>query len=113
MNTVVYAMAAGQPAGSHSVFLSFLPIILIFLVLYFLMIRPQQKKQQEHQRMLGLLKKGDRVVTTSGIFGTVVGIKGDVVVLKIADNVKVEFLKGAIARQVTPERKEKSERKGR
>ena len=78
MDNLVYAMASGQPAASgSSTFLSFMPIILIFMIIYFLMIRPQQKKQREHQTMLGALKKGDRVMTTSGIYGTVVGLKDE------------------------------------
>ncbi|MFC2075803.1 preprotein translocase subunit YajC [candidate division KSB1 bacterium] len=105
MNNLVYAMAGGQPAASgSSTLMSFMPIILIFFIIYFLMIRPQQKKQREHQSMLGQLKKGDRVMTSSGIYGSVVGIKDDVVVLKIADNVKVEFSKGAVSRTIPKEK---------
>jgi preprotein translocase subunit YajC len=106
MESIVYAMATGQPAASGSAtFLSFMPIILIFLIIYFLMIRPQQKRQREHQSMLGELKKGDRVMTNSGIYGTVVGLKDDIVVLKIAENVKVEFAKQAVSRTVSKEKK--------
>ena len=63
---------------------------------------PQQKKQKEHQRILSELRKGDKVVTNSGMFGTIVGIndKDNIVVLKIAENVKAEFLKSSIAGRV-------------
>ncbi len=79
------------------------PIILIFVIFYFLLIRPQQKRQKEHQRMLESLKKGDRVVTSGGIYGTVVGVKDNIIVLKIADNVKVEFAKSAVSHILTRE----------
>jgi len=73
-----------------------LPFLLIFLIFYFLVIRPQAKKQKETAKMLDSLKQGDRVVTTGGMFGTVVGIKDNVAVLKIADQVKVEVARNAI-----------------
>jgi preprotein translocase subunit YajC len=75
-----------------------LPFILMFVILYLLLIRPQQKKHRVHQQMLQTLKKGDRVLTTGGLFGTVVGIKEkeNVVVLRLAENVKVEFSWGLL-----------------
>lgn len=73
---------------------------LIFAVMYFFMIRPQQRREKERQRMISELKKGDRVVTSSGIMGTVWGIKDNVVVLKVDDNVKMEFLKSAVSAKV-------------
>ena len=88
-------MAPGGDGGGGIVGL--LPIVLIFVILYLLIIYPQQRKQKKHQEMLGKLKKGDRVVTSGGIHGTVVGVKDGVVVLKIADNVKVEVEKGMIS----------------
>ena len=69
----------------------------MFAIFYFLLIRPQQTKQKQHQKMLESVKKGDRVLTSGGIYGSVVGVKENVVVLKIADNVKVEFAKSAIS----------------
>ena len=71
----------------------FLPI---FLILYFLLIRPQQQRQKKVEKMLSELKKGDRVVTNGGIIGTVVGLDDAKAVIKIADNTKVEFQKSAI-----------------
>jgi len=75
---------------------SLFPFLLIFVVFYFLIIRPQKKRQSEHQKLLDNLKKGDRVLTQGGLFGTVVGVQKDRVTLKIADNVKVEYQKSAI-----------------
>ena len=75
----------------------FIPILLVFVVFYFLLIRPQQKKQKEHQLLVSQLRKGDKVVTNGGPYGTVVDAKEHVVVLKIAENVKVELVKSAVA----------------
>ena len=65
-------------------------------IVYFMIIRPQQRKQKETAAMLSSIRKGDRVLTTGGLFGTVVGTKDDVVVLKVADDVKMEFSRQAI-----------------
>jgi len=77
-------------------------LIPLFLIMYLLLIRPQRKRQKEHERLLGELKKGDRVVTNSGLFGTIFAINDEknVVVMKITDEVKVEFLKSSIAAKV-------------
>jgi preprotein translocase subunit YajC len=78
--------------------------ILFFVVLYFLMIAPNQKKQKKWQEMLGQLKSGDRVTTNGGIRGTVLTVKDDVVVLRVQpDGVKLEFVKSAIAALTTDE----------
>jgi preprotein translocase subunit YajC len=78
--------------------------ILFFVVLYFLMIAPNQKKQKKWQEMLGQLKTGDRVTTNGGIRGTVLTVKDDVVVLRVQpDGVKLEFVKSAIAAVTTDE----------
>jgi preprotein translocase subunit YajC len=76
------------------------PIILIFAVMYLLILRPQQQRQKKMDAMLKALKKGDRVLTSSGIYGTVVGVDDHKAVLKIAEDVKVEFAKSAIAQVV-------------
>lgn len=68
----------------------------IILIMYFLMIRPQQKRQKEHAKMLDSLKKGDKVITSSGMHGTITDIDGNVYTIQIADNVKVQFEKAAI-----------------
>jgi len=75
---------------------------LIFVVMYLLLIRPQQKKAKEHKRLISELKKGDKVVTSGGMFGTIFAIDEDRgrIVLKIGDDVKMEFLKSSIAAKV-------------
>jgi preprotein translocase subunit YajC len=103
--------ASGQGGGSNPI-VTLLPLILIFGIFYLLIFRPQQKRQKEHRIMLEALKKGDRVVTNSGLFGTVIGVKKSIVVLKIAENVKVEFQKAAIAAIVEPSAEDLSEDAG-
>ena len=76
---------------------SLMPIIFIFGIFYFLLIRPQQKKQKEHQNMVAELKKNDEVVTNGGIHETVVNVKDHTLILKIDENVKVEINKNAVA----------------
>ncbi len=97
-----YAMSGGAQNQGAGLGYTLLWVGLIAAVFYFLMIRPQQKRQKEHQRMLGELKKGDRVVTTGGMFGTIVGIneKDNIIVLKVGEEVKVEFLRSHIAGRV-------------
>ena len=77
--------------------ISLLPIILIFVIFYFLLIRPQKKAQDEHKKMVASLKKNDEVITSGGIHGTIVNVKDHTVTLKVDDNVKVEVQKGSIS----------------
>jgi len=93
----LFAMLGGNASATGpSPFSMLLPILGMLLIFYFLMIRPQQKRQKEIQKMLSNVKKGDRVLTASGLYGTVSGVKDDVLVLQIADNVKVEMVKSAV-----------------
>jgi preprotein translocase subunit YajC len=99
MIDVAFAQAGGAEGGGPLVFfLQFLPFILVFVIFYFLLIRPQSQKQKALREMIGNLKKGDRVVTSGGIKGSVVDIKEDSssMVLKVADNVKMEFTKQSV-----------------
>jgi preprotein translocase subunit YajC len=90
------ATALLQSAGPGAAFIQFLPIIAIGLIFYFLVIAPANKQRKQTQEMLSLLKKGDRVVTTGGIYGTIQGVEPDAVYLKIAENVKVKVARSAI-----------------
>jgi len=72
-------------------------LIAMFAIFYFLIIRPQQKRSKEHKTMLQALSKGDKVVTTGGILGTIVGVREDVVTLRIEENTKIEVLLSNIA----------------
>ena len=89
-----YAQAAGQAQGSDSLF-SLLPIILMFVILYFLMIRPQMKKAKEHKTMLDGLQKGDEVIAV-GILGKISRISDNYVSLDVADKVTIQVQKAAV-----------------
>lgn len=84
-----------QPQGSP--WAAFFPLLLILVIFYVLLILPAQRQRKRHQQMLAALKTGDRVVTNGGILGTVVGIKENVITLRIADQVRIEVLRSAIA----------------
>ncbi|MBT88414.1 MAG: preprotein translocase subunit YajC [Candidatus Marinimicrobia bacterium] len=94
----LYALAAPEGQGGGGI-AAFLPFVLIMAVIYFLMIRPQSKRQKEKRQMLENIKKGDRVITIGGIHGSVAGIKnnGKVVVLKVDKNMNITVNKTAIA----------------
>ena len=77
--------------------LNLMPVILIFVIFYFLLLRPQKKAQTEHKKMIESIKKNDEVITSGGIHGTIVNVKDHTVILKVDDNVKVEIQKNAIA----------------
>ena len=93
--------------GSSGGLMAFLPLILIMVIFYVLLILPAQRRQKKTQEMLNALKNGDKVVTTGGLFGTIVGIESDAVQLRIADQVKVKVSRSAIA-GLQPENKEES-----
>ncbi|MCX5873519.1 MAG: preprotein translocase subunit YajC [Deltaproteobacteria bacterium] len=100
MIDMAYAMGStpGQAGGDGiQSLIQFLPIVLIFVVFYFLLIRPQQKKAKEHKTLLENLKKGDSVITQGGIYGKVVAIQDQVVILEIADKVRVRMARPYIA----------------
>jgi preprotein translocase subunit YajC len=94
-------MLFAPPTGGQTPnpFIQLVPLVLIFVVFYFFMIRPQQKKQKEREGLLDNIKRGDRVVTIGGIHGTVAGIETDkkTVLVQVADNVKIKFERSAIA----------------
>jgi preprotein translocase subunit YajC len=104
MWTDAWAQAGGSPEPDPmiSTLLMLLQFLPIFLILYFLIIRPQQQQKKKAEAMLAALKKGDRVLTNGGMFGTVVSLEGDRAVLKVAENLKIEFVKSSIV-QVMPE----------
>ncbi|AWD20386.1 preprotein translocase subunit YajC [Pseudogemmobacter blasticus] len=95
--TPAFAQAAGAP-GAASALTSFMPLILIFGIMYFLLIRPQQKKLKEHKAMVDALRRGDQIVTQGGILGKVVKVQEDgIVEVEIADGVKVKVMRHTIA----------------
>ena len=102
-----FYQAQPTPRGGGSVFQMLIPFILVFVVFYFLLIRPQRLKQRKHQEMVEQLKPGNKVITSGGIYGTVMGVQKDRIELKIASNVKIDISKNAVAALLTPQKKEK------
>ncbi len=100
---------AQSPSGSgtqqSNPFAAFMPLILIFFIFYFLLIKPQHKKQKELQQMLSSIQKGDKIITTGGIHGIVANVKDDIVSVKVAENVKIDVSRNCI----TTVKKEKAE----
>lgn len=94
-----WAQETPAPAGPGpgGLFATFIPFILIFVLFYLLLILPQQRRQKKHRAMLEALKKGDKVVTNSGILGTVMNISKDIITLQVADNVKIRIKRDHIS----------------
>lgn len=106
--SVAYAMGApgggaGAQGGSGGMIMMVVQLAIIFGIFYFLLIRPQQKKAKEHKAMLDNLKKGDKVLTTGGIYGTVFSLDQNTVVLIVSENVKIKVARGYIATIASPE----------
>lgn len=85
-----------QSSAGNSL-IQLLPLALIFIIFYFLLIRPQKQKEKEHQKMLSAINKNDEVVTSGGIHGTIVNVKDKTLTLRIDDNVKMEIEKSSVA----------------
>ena len=95
--SIAYAQSAGD-ASQQSPFFQFIPLVLILGVFWFLIIRPQQKKQKAHQRMVDSLNKGDKVVTNGGIFGTIVKVGDDRITLEVASKVHINLERQQVSR---------------
>jgi preprotein translocase subunit YajC len=97
MNFLAYAMGTGSPGGQGGGLGAFIPLILMFAIFYFLLIRPQQKKAKQHKAMVSSLRKGDRIVSSGGLHGVVTGLADDVVTVEIAPKIRVKVSRGSIA----------------
>jgi preprotein translocase subunit YajC len=98
MINLAYAMGGGGAGGGQSGgFGAFIPLILMFAIFYFLLIRPQQKKAKQHRELLSALKKGDRVVSSGGLHGVITGMSDDIVTMEIAPKVRVKVSRASIS----------------
>ena len=97
LQSVAWAQGAGGAADSAPGLLSLIPFLLIFIVFYFLLIVPQQRRQKKQREMLEALKKGDKIITSSGIWGAITNLDKDTVTIQIADNTKVRMQRDHIA----------------
>ena len=102
MIDLAYAMGQGGAQGQGGGFAAFVPIILMFVIFYFLLIRPQQKKAKAHQEMIRNLKKGDRVITSGGIHGTITSLDENAVTVEIAEKVRVKVTRSSISGLTQP-----------
>lgn len=95
--SLAFAMGASGAEGQGNPITAFVPLIVMFAIFYFLLIRPQQKKAKQHREVLANLKKGDRVITAGGVYGRIHSLSDDVLTLEIADNVKIQANRNYIA----------------
>ena len=109
LNLLMGTQQGGAEAGSASLISSLIPFAAIIAIFYFLIIRPQNKKRKETEQMLSALKKGDKIITIGGIHGTVQSVKETTVIIKVDENVKLEFLRSAVS-NVTAAGKEEKEK---
>jgi preprotein translocase subunit YajC len=106
MDTLAYALGTGGTGGAGGQgggFSTFIPLILLFGIFYFLLIRPQQKKAKQHRELLGALKVGDRIVTNGGLHGKITGMKENTVTVEIAPKIRVKVSRGSIAGMIQSE----------
>jgi preprotein translocase subunit YajC len=99
MNSLAYALGSGGggAGGQGGGFSAFVPLILMFAIFYFLLIRPQQKKAKQHKLLLSSIKKGDKIVSSGGLHGTVTGLTEEVITVEIAPKVRVKVSRGSVA----------------
>jgi preprotein translocase subunit YajC len=103
MSLLSNMILAATPSAAPSLLQTFAPMVLIFVIFYFLLIAPARKKQKAHAAMLGNVKNGDRVITNGGIHGVVVGVTDDLIQVRIADQVKIDLSRSAISAMQNPE----------
>ncbi len=96
-------LTLAQQADTSSIVMQFAPIIIIGVIFYLLIFMPMRKRQKKLETMIGALRNGDRVITNSGIYGVVAGVKDKTLMLKVSDQVKIEIAKNAIAGLQAPE----------
>ena len=97
MFDIAYAMGGGAGGEGAGGFAGFIPLILMFVIFYFLLIRPQQKKTKEHRAMIGNLKKGDRIITSGGLHGRITGMDETTLTVEIADKVRVKVARANVS----------------
>ena len=95
--TPAYAQATAAAPGAGAAFAQFIPLILIFAIMYFLMIRPQQKRVKQHREMVAAVKKGDQVVTSGGIIGKVASVRDEELEVEIATGVRVRVVRSTVS----------------
>jgi preprotein translocase subunit YajC len=110
MDGIAWAQSAGGAAGAPSPLVNLLPIALMFVILYFLMIRPQQKRAREHETMVQNLKRGDDIVTNGGIHGRIQAMADKILTVEIAPNVRIKLDRDQVASVLRAARSEEKEK---
>ena len=105
MSTFTVLAMGAPPEGGGNPIVGFIPILLVMVIFYMLILRPQQRRHKQHQEMLTDLKRGDRVLTNGGIFATIQDVKDEFFVCTIADGVKVEVARNAVSARVEAKKK--------
>ena len=100
LNALLAQAQSPAPTGPGGGFGFFVPFIFIFIIMYFVMFRPQKRRQEQQQKLIASLKTGDRVITNGGIHGLISNVKETTVIVKVADNVKIELEKSAVTNVV-------------
>ena len=115
MINIAYAMGQGGSVTGQGTggFASLIPIILMFVIFYFLLIRPQQKKAKEHREMISHLKKGDRIVTSGGLHGRITGVGDTTMTVEIADKVRVKIARGNVSQVLQSSSQPQNAKKGK
>ena len=110
---IAFAMGQGGAAGGEGAagFTGFIPLILMFVIFYFLLIRPQQKKTKQHREMISNLKKGDRIITSGGIYGRITGLDETTLTVEIADKVRVKVGRSNVGGLIQPGQPAQAEKK--
>ena len=111
MNDLALASFMAPQQGGSATLVFMVQMVAIFAIFYFLLIRPERKKQKNREAMIKTMKKGDRVMTTSGMYGNVAQVQDDVVTLQVADGVRLRFNRAAIQAVLEPEAKDKASEK--
>ena len=113
MISIAYAMGQGGGAAAQggAGFSSVVPLILMFAIFYFLLIRPQQKKTKEHREMIANLKKGDRIITSGGLYARITGLDENTLTVELADKVRVKMQRGSVAGMLQSAQKPKQSQK--
>ena len=102
MSSTLLLAAAAAPSGGTSFFIQTIPLVLVFVILWFLMIRPQQRRAKEHQAQIAAVKKGDRVVTGGGLIGKVIKVGDSEVEVELGPNMRVMVVKSTLTQVGTP-----------
>jgi preprotein translocase subunit YajC len=114
LTSIAYAMSQGGGAassGGAGGFTSFIPLVLMFVIFYFLLIRPQQKKSKDHKEMVSNLRKGDRIVSSGGLYGRITGLDENALTVEIADKVRVKIARGSVSILASTPSQPKKEKK--